>query len=122
MMTTPTARSSLPFFAARQSYPLTLTQSPSTRTTPIHQLSLLPEHTSGESIFINEICHGEGRRWSLCASASRLPGDMVHVFELEELAKRAVELGLALPKMVVTCSAEILSMTRMERGAAAVKS
>ena len=120
MVTAPTARSPLPFFAARQSYPLTLTQSPSTRTTPIHRPSLLPEHTSGESIFINEICHAEGRRWILRTSASRLPGDMVHV--LEELEKRAVELGLALPKMVVTCSAEILSMKQMERGAAAVKS
>jgi hypothetical protein len=91
MMTAPTARSPLPFFAARQSYSLT-------------QCRLLPEHTSRETIFINEICHAEGRRWSLRAPASRLPGDMVHV--LEELEKLAVELGLALPKMVVTCSAD----------------
>ena len=41
---------------------------------------------------------------------------------LEELEKLAVELGQALPKIVVTCSAESLSMKRMERDAAALNS
>jgi hypothetical protein len=41
---------------------------------------------------------------------------------LEELEKLAVELGHALPKIVVTCSAESLSMKRMERDVAAVNS
>jgi hypothetical protein len=49
--------------------------------------------------------------------ASELPGDMVHM--LEELEKLAVELGQALPKIVVTCSAGFLSMKRMGRDAAA---
>jgi hypothetical protein len=43
---------------------------------------------------------------------------MVHM--LEELEKLAVELGQALPKIVVTCSAESLSIKRMERDSAAV--
>ena len=52
--------------------------------------------------------------------ASGLPEDMVHM--LEELEKLAVELGQALPKIVVTCSAESLSLKRMERNAAIVDS
>ena len=47
--------------------------------------------------------------------ASGLPQDMVHM--LEELEKLAVELGQALPRIVVTCSAESLSVKRMERKA-----
>jgi hypothetical protein len=69
---------------------------------------------------VQEICDAEGRRWSLRVPASGLPEDMVHM--LEELEKLAVELGRALPKIVVTCSAESLSMRRMERDAAAVNS
>jgi len=69
---------------------------------------------------VQEICDAEGRRWSLRVPASGLPEDMVHM--LEELEKLAVELGQALPKIVVTCSAESLSMKRMERDAAAVNS
>jgi hypothetical protein len=45
---------------------------------------------------------------------------MVHM--LEELEKLAVELGQALPRIVVTCSAESLSMKRMEREAAVFNS
>jgi hypothetical protein len=41
---------------------------------------------------------------------------------LEELEKLAVELGQALPRIVVMCSAESLSMKQMERDAAAVNS
>jgi hypothetical protein len=67
---------------------------------------------------VQEICNAERRRWSLRVPASGLPEDMVHM--LEELEKLAVELGQALPKIVVTCSAESLSMKRMERDAAAV--
>jgi hypothetical protein len=45
---------------------------------------------------------------------------MIYMFE--ELEKLAVELGQALPKIVVTCSAESLSMKRMKRDAAALNS
>jgi hypothetical protein len=69
---------------------------------------------------VQEICDAEGRRWSLRVPASGLPEDMVHM--LEELEKLAVDLGQALPKIVVTCSAESLSMKRMERDAAALNS
>ena len=48
------------------------------------------------------------------------PGDMVYM--LEELGKLAVELGPALPGIVVSCSAESFLMKRMERNAAAVNS
>ena len=41
---------------------------------------------------------------------------------LKELEKLAVELGQLLPKIVVMCSAESLSMKRTERDAAAVNS
>jgi hypothetical protein len=82
-----------------------------------HRFSLLRERASEETIFVQEICDAEGRRWSLRVPASGLPEDMVHM--LEELEKLAVELGQALPKIVVTCSAESLSMKRMERDAAA---
>ena len=82
-----------------------------------HRFNLLREHASEETIFVQEICDAEGRRWSLRVPASGLPEDMVHM--LEELEKLAVELGQALPKIVVTCSAESLSMKRMERDAAA---
>ena len=85
-----------------------------------HRFSLLRERASEETIFVQEICDAEGRRWSLRVPASGLPEDMVHM--LEELEKLAVELGQALPKIVVTCSAESLSMKRMERDAAAVNS
>jgi len=83
-----------------------------------HRFSLLREHASEETIFVQEICDAEGRRWSLRVPASGLPEDMVHM--LEELEKLAVELGQALPRIVVTCSAESLSMKRMERETAAV--
>jgi hypothetical protein len=88
-----------------------------------HRFSLLRERASEETIFVQEICDAEGRRWSLRVPASGLPEDMVHM--LEELEKLAVELGQALPRIVVTCSAESLSMKRMERerdAAGAVKS
>jgi hypothetical protein len=85
-----------------------------------HRFSLLRERASEETIFVQEICDAEGRRWSLRVPASGLPEDMVHM--LEELEKLAVELGQALPKIVVTCSAESLSMKRMERDAAAFNS
>jgi hypothetical protein len=85
-----------------------------------HRFSLLRERASEETIFVQEICDAEGRRWSLRVPASGLPEDMVHM--LEELEKLAVELGQALPRIVVTCSAESLSMKRMERDAAAVNS
>ena len=78
-----------------------------------HRFSLLRERASEETIFVQEICDAEGRRWSLRVPASGLPEDMVHM--LEELEKLAVELGHALPKIVVTCSAESLSLNRMER-------
>lgn len=80
-----------------------------------HRFSLLRERASEETIFVQEICDAEGRRWSLRVPASGLPEDMVHM--LEELEKLAVELGQALPKIVVTCSAESLSVKRMERDA-----
>ena len=83
-----------------------------------HRFSLLRERASEETIFVQEICDAEGRRWSLRVPASGLPEDMVHM--LEELENLAVELGQALPRIVVTCSAESLSMKRMERDAAAV--
>ncbi len=83
-----------------------------------HRFSLLREHASEETIFVQEICDAEGRRWSLRVPASGLPEDMVHM--LEELEKLAVELGQALPRIVVTCSAESLSMKRVVRDAAAV--
>jgi hypothetical protein len=85
-----------------------------------HRFSLLRERASEETIFVQEICDADGRRWSLRVPASGLPEDMVHM--LEELEKLAVELGQALPKIVVTCSAESLSMKRMERDAAALNS
>jgi hypothetical protein len=85
-----------------------------------HRFSLLRERASEETIFVQEICDSEGRRWSLRVPASGLPEDMVHM--LEELEKLAVDLGQALPKIVVTCSAESLSMKRMERDAATVNS
>ncbi len=78
-----------------------------------HRFSLLRERASEETIFVQEICDAEGRRWSLRVPASGLPQDMVHM--LEELEKLAVELGQALPRIVVTCSAESLSLKRMER-------
>ncbi|KAH9968570.1 hypothetical protein BJV74DRAFT_868202 [Russula compacta] len=81
-----------------------------------HRFSLLRERASEETIFVQEICDAEGRRWSLRVPASGLPEDMVHM--LEELEKLAVELGQALPKIVVTCSAESLSLKRMERDVA----
>lgn len=85
-----------------------------------HRFSLLRERASEETIFVQEICDAEGRRWSLRVPASGLPEDMVQM--LEELEKLAVELGQALPKIVVTCSAESLSMRRMERDAATANS
>lgn len=78
-----------------------------------HRFSLLRERASEETIFVQEICDAEGRRWSLRVPASGLPEDMVHM--LEELEKLAVELGQALPRIVVTCSAESLSLKRKER-------
>ena len=85
-----------------------------------HRFSLLRERASEETIFVQEICDAEGRRWSLRVPASGLPEDMVHM--LEELEKLAVELGQALPRIVVTCSAESLSMKRVDRDAATVNS
>ena len=85
-----------------------------------HRFSLLRERASEETIFVQEICDAEGRRWSLRVPASGLPEDMVHM--LEELEKLAVELGQALPRIVVTCSAESLSVKRMERDTAAITS
>lgn len=85
-----------------------------------HRFSLLRERASEETIFVQEICDAEGRRWSLRVPASGLPEDMVHM--LEELEKLAVELGQALPKIVVTCSAESLSRKRLERDTAGVNS
>ena len=82
-----------------------------------HRFSLLRERASEETIFVQEICDADGRRWSLRVPASGLPEDMVHM--LEELEKLAVELGQALPRIVVTCSAESLEVKRMERDAAA---
>jgi hypothetical protein len=60
-----------------------------------HRFSLLRERASEETIFVQEICDAEGRRWSLRVPASGLPEDMVHM--LEELENLAVELGQALP-------------------------
>ena len=80
-----------------------------------HRFSLLRERASEETIFVQEICDADGRRWSLRVPASGLPEDMVHM--LEELERLAVELGQALPRIVVTCSAESLSVKRMERDA-----
>jgi hypothetical protein len=85
-----------------------------------HRFSLLRERASEETIFVQEICDAEGRRWSLRVPASGLPKDMVDM--LEELEKLAVELSQALPKIVVTCSAESLSVKRRERDAAVVNS
>jgi len=81
-----------------------------------HRFSLLRERASDETIFVQEICDAEGRRWSLRVPASGLPKDMVRM--LEELEKLAVELGQALPRIVVTCSAESLSLKQIERNAA----
>jgi len=78
-----------------------------------HRFSLLRERASEETIFVQEICDAEGRCWSLRVPASGLPEDMVHM--LEELEKLAVELGQALPRIVVTCSTESISLKRMER-------
>jgi hypothetical protein len=75
-----------------------------------HRFSLLREHASEGTIFVQEICDAEGRRWSLRVPASGLPEDMVSM--LEELEKLALELGQALPRIVVTCSAESLSSKR----------
>ena len=75
-----------------------------------HRFSLLREHASEGTIFVQEICDAEGRRWSLRVPASGLPDDMVSM--LEELEKLALELGQALPRIVVTCSAESLSSKR----------
>ncbi|KAF8263145.1 hypothetical protein EI94DRAFT_619193 [Lactarius quietus] len=72
-----------------------------------HRFSLLRERASEGTIFVQEICDAEGRRWSLRVPASGLPEDMVSM--LEELEKLALELGQALPRIVVTCSAESLS-------------
>jgi hypothetical protein len=69
-----------------------------------HRFSLLRERASEETIFVQEIRDAEGRRWSLRVPASGLPEDMVHM--LEGLEKLAVELGLALPKIVVTGSVD----------------
>jgi hypothetical protein len=76
-----------------------------------HRFSLLRERASQETIFVQEIRDADGRRWSLRVPASGLPEDMVHM--LEELEKLAIELGEALPRIVVTCSAESLSLKRM---------
>jgi hypothetical protein len=73
---------------------------------------------SEEIVFVQEICDAEGRRWSLRVPASGLPEEVFHM--LEELEKLAVELGQALPKIVVTCSAESLSMKRIVRDVAAL--
>ncbi|KAI9461919.1 hypothetical protein BJY52DRAFT_1257584 [Lactarius psammicola] len=75
-----------------------------------HRFSLLREHASEGTIFVQEICDAEGRRWSLRVPASGLPEDMVNM--LEELENLALELGQALPRIVVTCSAESLSSKR----------
>ncbi|KAI0299069.1 hypothetical protein B0F90DRAFT_1730557 [Multifurca ochricompacta] len=75
-----------------------------TATPAPHRFSLLRERASEETIFVQEICDAEGRRWSLRVPASGLPEDMVHM--LEELENLALELGQALPRIVVTCSAE----------------
>jgi hypothetical protein len=85
-----------------------------------HRFSLLRERASDETIFVQEICDADGRRWSLRVPASGLPEDMVHM--LEELEKLAFELGQALPRIVVTCSAESLSLRRMELEATAKSS
>ena len=85
-----------------------------------HRFSLLRERASNETIFVQEICDADGRRWSLRVPASGLPEDMVHM--LEELEKLALELGQALPRIVVTCSAESLSLRRMELEATAKSS
>jgi len=87
-----------------------------TATPAPHRFSLLRERGSEETIFVQEICDADGRRWSLRVPASGLPEDMVHM--LEELEKLAVELGQALPRIVVTCSAESLSLKRRERDVA----
>src|SRR5712671_2731165 len=84
-----------------------------TATPAPHRFSLLRERGSEETIFVQEICDADGRRWSLRVPASGLPEDMAHM--LEELEKLAVELGQALPRIVVTCSAESLSLKRRER-------
>ncbi|KAH8979942.1 hypothetical protein EDB92DRAFT_322325 [Lactarius akahatsu] len=75
-----------------------------------HRFSLLREHASDGTIFVQEICDAEGRRWSLRVPASGLPNDMVSM--LEELENLALELGQTLPRIVVTCSAESLSSKR----------
>ena len=75
-----------------------------------HRFSLLRERASEGTIFVQEICDAEGQRWSLRVPASGLPEDMVSM--LEELEKLALELGQALPRIVVTCSAESLSSKR----------
>ena len=85
-----------------------------------HRFSLLRERASEEIIFVQEICDEEGRCWSLRVPASGLPEDMVHM--LEELEKLAIEPGQALPKIVATCSAESLSIKRMERDSTAFNS
>ncbi|KAH9976877.1 hypothetical protein BGW80DRAFT_1291170 [Lactifluus volemus] len=85
-----------------------------------HRFSLIRERASDETIFVQEICDADGRRWSLRVPASGLPEDMVHM--LEELEKLALELGQALPRIVVTCSAESLSLRRMELEATAKSS
>ncbi|KAI9435410.1 hypothetical protein H4582DRAFT_2059344 [Lactarius indigo] len=74
------------------------------------RFSLLREHASEGTIFVQEICDAEGRRWSLRVPASGLPHDMVSM--LEELENLALELGQTLPRIVVTCSAESLSSKR----------
>src|SRR6266702_813153 len=75
-----------------------------------HRFSLLREHASEGTIFVQEICDAEGRRWSLRVPASGLPEDMVSM--LEELENLALELGQTLPRIVVTCSGESLSSKR----------
>ena len=78
-----------------------------------HRFSFLRERASEETIFVQDICDEEGRRWNLRITSSGLPEDMVHM--LEEVEKLAVELGQVLPRIVVTCSAESLSLKRIER-------
>ena len=67
-MTALTVRSPLPFFAARQSYPLTPTQSLHRTDSPIHPSTrayIQKHHLHAE------ICDAEGPRWSLRAPAGR---------------------------------------------------
>jgi hypothetical protein len=115
MTTAPHARSPLLFFVGRQSYPLNPTQSPQ-RTDSAFYASAYPKRPPSS----RKICDAEVRRWSLRVPASGLPEDMVHM--LEEFEKLAVELGQALPKIVVMFSAESLSMNRIARFAAAAHS